>query len=140
MPNLDPATVAQKWANNLGASTQTIKNGVQAVTTSPTQLAAAAVGKWQAAVATQKAATDYVNALNKVSLAQWQQAMLNKGLNRIGPGAQASIPKFTTFLQSFLPFEANIAQQVRSMPSTTLQDRIARMVAMATQLATYVRP
>lgn len=137
---LAPDQVAQKWANNLGAATTAIKNGVQSVTTSPTQLAAAAVGKWQAAVATQKAANDYVNSLNKVSLAQWQQAMLNKGLNRIGPGAQAAIPKFTAFLQAFLPFEQNIAQQVRAMPSTTLQDRIARMVAMATQLATFVRP
>lgn len=140
MPLLDPTTIAQKWANNLGASTTAIKNGVQAVTTSPTQLAAAAVGKWQAAVATQKAANDFVNSLNKVSLAQWQSAMLNKGLNRIGPGAQAAIPKFTTFLQAFLPFEQNIATQVRAMPSTTLQDRIARMVAMVTQLATFVRP
>ena len=139
MPNLDPATVAQKWANNLGAATTAIKNGVTAVTTAPTQMAAAAVGKWQAAVQTQKAANDFVNALSKVSLAQWQQAMLQKGLNRIGPGAQAAIPKFTTFLQQFLPFEQNIAQQVRSMPSITLNDRIARMVAMATQLATFQR-
>lgn len=125
----DPNVVAQKWATNLGNSVASIRASVQSMSQSPTAAAAAAVGQWQASVATQKAADKYVKGLNRVTLADWQAAMNNKAIPRIGPGAQAAIPKMTKFLTAFLPFEANIANQVRQMPKTTLQDRIARAAA-----------
>lgn len=137
---LDPATVATKWANNLGASVTSIRNGVQALTTSPTQLAAAAVTLWQQRVADPATAQRFTRSLNRVSLADWQTAMINKGIPRISTGAQAAIPKFTTFLQAFLPFELNIAHTVRQMPKATLDDRINRAVAQIRGNATFVRP
>jgi len=125
----DPTQVAQKWATNLGNSATQIRNGVQSLTTSPTTLAANAVAFWQQQVNTPAAAQKYQRNLQAVSLGSWQQSMISKGIPRIGPGAQAAIPKFTAFLQKFLPFEQNIANQVRAMPKATLQDRINRAVA-----------
>jgi hypothetical protein len=63
--------------------------------------------------------------------------MLQKGVPRIAPGAQAALPKFTSFLQAFLPYEMNAAQQVRQMPNATLQDRINRMTQMVTLLSQF---
>lgn len=140
MPTLDPATIAAKWATNLSNSVNSIRAGVQAVTTSPTQLAAAAVTTWQARLADPATATKYTRGLQRVTLNDWQQAMLNKGIPRISSGAQAATPKFQKFLTAFLPFEMNVAQQVRSMPKATLQDRINRAVAQIQGNAQFVMP
>lgn len=136
---LDPAMVAAKWAQNLGAATQAIRNGVQAVTTSPTSMAAAAVATWQARVADPRSGQKFVRNLNRVTLQDWQNAMLQKGIPRIATGAQAAIPKFTAFLTQFLPFELNIAQQVRQMPKATLDDRINRAAAQIRGNAGFIR-
>jgi len=136
---LNPATVAATWASNLGAATTKMKAGVSSLQTSPTQLAAQAVSKWQAAMADPNTAARYQSGLSRVSLTDWQTAYIQKGLPRIATGAQAAVPKFTQFLSQWLPFIQNAATQVRSMPSTTLQDRINRMVAMVNFEAGFKR-
>lgn len=135
----DPAQVAQRWAQRLGASVDKIRQGVQSVTTSPTQAAAAAVNTWQARVADPNTARKFQASLGRVSLADWQNAMINKGIPRISTGAQAAIPKFTAFMQQFLPFEDNIANQVRQMPKATLDDRINRAIAQIRGNASFRR-
>lgn len=137
MSQLNAATVAQRWAQNLGGATAKIQAGVQAVTTAPQQKAAASVQKWLAALNNPATAQKYVASLQKGTLQDWQNATLQKGLSRVASGAQAAIPKMQAFLQSFLPFQANITQQVRSMPSVTLEDRINRMVAQVRGTAAY---
>ena len=136
---LDPAAVAQKWANNLGAATTQIRSGVQALTQSPTQLAAAAVTTWQAKMALPSTAQKYQAGLQRVTLADWQNAMINKGIPRISSGAQAAIGKFTTFLTQFLPYERNIAQQVKQMPKITLDDAVNRAAAQIRGNAAFKR-
>jgi hypothetical protein len=129
--------IAQKWANNLGAATTQIRTGVQAVTQSPTAAAANAVSLWQQKMALQSTAQKYVKGLNRTSLQDWQNAMINKGLARIGSGAQAAIPKFTKFMNAFLPFEMNIAQQVRQMPKVTIDDAVNRAATQIRGNATF---
>ena len=136
---LDPAAVAQKWANNLGASTNQIRAGVQALTQSPTQLAAQAVSTWQAKMALPATAQKYQAGLTRVTLAEWQAAMLNKGLPRISSGAQAGIGKFTAFLTQFLPFERDIANRVKQMPKLTIDDAINRAAAQIRGNSTFRR-
>lgn len=133
----DPGTVAKKWATNLGNSVQQISNSVNAVSVNPAQQAANAVQTWQTKMAQQSTAAKWVKGLGRVTLQSWQQAMQQKGIPRIGPGAQAAIPKFTQFLTAFLPYEANITQQVRAMPKGTLQDSINRMTQMVQGLSQF---
>jgi hypothetical protein len=139
VPNLNPQQVADRWASNLGAATQKIQQGVQSVTVNPAQLAAAAVGKWVARITDPATQAKFVNSLNKVSTADWQNATITKGLPRIATGAQAAKPKVTAFLTQFLPYVMNVQQQVKSMPSNTAQERIARMVQNATLLSQFKR-
>lgn len=134
----DPSAVAQKWARNLGNSTQDIQNGVMAVTQAPGAKAAANVQGWIAGV--QRAQQKWATNVARVSLPEWQQAMVNKGLPRIASGAQAAEPKMATFLTSFLPHVERVAQQVRAMPKGGLQNGIARAVAQIQGNAQYQRP
>lgn len=97
----DPTAVAQRWASQLGAAGQKITEGVQAVTVAPGQAAARQKSVYLGNV--QASADKWARNTAAVSLSDWQQAMINKGASRVGSGAQAAIPKMTTFLQKFLP-------------------------------------
>jgi hypothetical protein len=136
----NPQASAAKWAQNLGAAAQQIQAGVMAVQQAPSAQAAAAVQKWVASITSQKAQTDYVNGLNKVTLIDWQNAMKNKGIPRIGQGAQAAQNKFQTFLAALFNYENAGLAQIKAMPSTTLQDRIARMTAWVQYMSGFVKP
>ena len=131
----DPNTIATNWANRLAASTQKITDGINGVTVAPGQAAArqadawanntvAAKPKWQANVA-------------KVSLQEWQQAAISKGVARIAGGAQAAEPKFAAFMGQLLP---HIDRTKASLPARgNLDQNINRMVAFSRGMATFKR-
>ena len=99
--NVPPDQLAQNWANNLGAATQRMQAGAQAVTTSPGQLAAAQQQVWLAN--TTAAAALWAQNVSAVTTQQWQQAYINKGLPRVGQGAQAAQASLETFSKMRLP-------------------------------------
>jgi hypothetical protein len=135
----NPQDVAQNWASKLGGATQKIANGVANPKRSPTQSAAAAADKWQARLADPATKAKFISSLGRVSTADWQAAMTSKGIPRIPSGANAAIPKFTTFLSSFLPFQDSVTQSVHALPSNNLEDNINRMVAQVRGTARYRR-
>lgn len=126
---LDPTIVANRWAQNLAGASQKIAQGVAAVTDAPGAKAAAAADLWQTRVSSADSKSRYTNNVGKVSLTDWKQSMTSKGIPRISQGANDAKPKFTAFLQQFLPFVSNVAAQVHTMPKATLDDRINRAVA-----------
>lgn len=131
-----PQQVADSWASNMAAASQKITDGINAVTESPMAKAAQNLDKYL--TSTQNAVTSgkMARALNNTSLATWKTNFLAK-VSRIGSGAQAAKPKFQQFLSSWLPYVQQVRQQVKSMPSTTPQDRIQRMVANAQMLSQF---
>lgn len=135
----DPTQVAAKWAQNLGNSTTSITTGVDAVQTAPTASAAAAVGKWQQAMQSQKTRDKFVGGLNRVSLSDWQTAMKNKGIARIGSGAQAAQPKMAAFMSQLLPYVDSLSNDIKKMPKLTLADSIARSTAAITKMSQFKR-
>lgn len=133
----DPNQVAEKWARNLGQATEDIRRGVEGVQQAPGVKAAqqaqkyinrtqAAVPKWQQRVAA-------------VSLGDWQQSVITKGLPRIAAGAQAAQPKMTSFMNQLLPHVERGRQAIQSMPSTTVEDGIARSAAFIRHMANFRR-
>lgn len=122
--------VVNKWANNLAAATTSIQQGVQQVTTSPTQLAAANPNAYLAGVQKAVASGKWQAALQKVSLADWQNAMIQKGVPRIASGAAAAKPKMAAFMTQFLPYLQQGVQNLQTMPRGTLDQNIQRAVAM----------
>lgn len=110
--NVDPATLAATWKQNLSGAADRMKAGANAVTTSPGAAAAAASGRWLAAVSS--AEPRFKQAVAAVTTADWQDAYINKGLPRVASGAQASENKFAATLGKILQAQRTI---VSSLPA-----------------------
>lgn len=135
----DPQTVAQKWARNLGMATDTIKAGIQAVTQSPTERAAQRQDAYIAGVQRAVASGKWQQGLRRVNLQDWQSAAINKGLPRIGPGAQQALPKFTTFMQQWLPYLDGLHARLQNLPRGDIEQNRARMNAAMDYLHAFRR-
>lgn len=134
----DPNAVAAKWAIGLQNATQTITDGVNAVTEAPGAAAARQVNVW--AQNTAAAKEKWAQNVGSVSLASWKSDMINKGIGRIGPGATAAQPKVAAFMVQLLPA---VQASVNSLPARgTFQQNVQRMVTHVTNMNKfrYVRP
>lgn len=130
-----PEQIAQRWATRLGAATQDIQAGVQAVTVSPGAAAARQKQVWVQNV--QAAADKWATRVANLSLQDWQNAMINKGVARIGAGAQASQPKFANFMGQLLPY---IDRAKASLPPRgTLDQNLARSQAFGRAMSQFRR-
>lgn len=127
------ADAAAKWAQNLGASTQRIQSGVQAVTTPPGQAAARQKNVW--VQNTTSAANKWASNTAAVPLQTWQSDMINKGIPRIASGAQAAQPKMQAFMGQLLPY---IANQVQALPARgDLETNINRMTSFVRGMSKF---
>lgn len=125
MRNLTAAAVAAKWNTRAGAAQQDWVTGVQSVTVSPGQLAAANVNGYLAGV--QAGAQKWQTKLANMSAATWIAATVAKGQNRYAAGVTASQTKYQTAITKVLAAEQTI---VGSLPARgNLEANIARSAA-----------
>ena len=129
MAKLTPEQYAEKQARNLKNSLPDIRMGIERVSQAPGQQAAAAQqrmkdnlhrsiddGRWAAKV-------------SGVSLEDWKQAALTKGVDRIAQGIDQAHNKQVIMAGRLLSAVDSSAAKVRQMPKGTIQDSIARMTA-----------
>jgi hypothetical protein len=128
-----PEQIAAAWASGLQGAGQKITDGVNAVKTAPGAAAARQKSVWvQNTTASQDKWARNTAAVTKE---EWQSAMIEKGLQRIGQGATAAQPKFATFMGKLLPY---IDRQVSSLPPRgNLEANINRMVAFTRGMSQF---
>lgn len=129
----DPNAVAAKWAQNLSASTTAITDGVNSVSVAPGQSAARQKAVW--VQNTQAAANKWAINTAAVSLQEWQNDMLTKGIPRIASGATAAQPKMAAFMGKLLPYVASGQGQLPARGD--INANIARMVAWTQYMAKF---
>lgn len=130
-----PDVIAANWASKLAASTQKITDGVNSVTVAPGQAAARQADVWLANL--QASQAKWKARVSSVSLADWQNMMITKGVPRIASGATAAQPKFQAFMTQFLPY---VQAGRNSLPARgTLDQNINRAVAMMRHNAAFKR-
>lgn len=133
MPKVTPDEAAQAWAQRLAGSTDRIQRGVQSVTTAPGQAAARQKAVW--AQNTQAAQDKWARNSAAVPLSDWQQATIEKGVQRIAAGATAAQPKMAAFMGKLLP---HIDSVRGSLPARgNLDQNIARMTAFTRGMAKF---
>lgn len=130
-----PDQIAARWSQGLGSAQQRIQDGVQSTTVAPGQAAARQKAVWQQN--TVAAADKWAANTAAVSLQQWQNDMVTKGIPRIASGAQAAQGKFASFMQDLLP---HIDRTRSNLPARgNLDQNISRMVAFTRGMATFKR-
>lgn len=133
MTNQTPDQIAAKWAQNLGASTDRIKQGVESVTQAPGLAAAAQKSTW--VQNTTSSADKWASNTAKVTVGEWQAAMIDKGLGRISQGAQSAQPKFNAFMGRLLPHIDSVKRQLPARGN--LEANIARSTAFIRGMAKF---
>lgn len=128
MAKLSPTDAAAKWSNRLSNSTQDIANGINAVTVAPGQKAAAKSAKMKANLNAAIDSGKWAQRVSGVTLQQWKDAAINKGVPRIAGGAQAAQPKMTAFLSQLFPYQDSLKSSLASMPDVTPTDNENRML------------
>jgi hypothetical protein len=131
----DAATVAQDWANKLGAAGAKVQAGVESVRTAPGAAASRQASVWQANTAA--AVAKYSRNVAAVSLSDWQQATITKGIPRLASGAAAAVPRMTLFLSKFLPFVESAKQALP--PRGSYEQNKARMNAMVDATHKFIK-
>lgn len=139
MAKLTASQIAAKWSQRLSGATNEIKDGVMATKVAPSQQAILKKDKMRQNLLKSIDDGTWENALGKVTLSDWQAAMLNKGLGRVASGAQAAQGDFQTFMSELLPYQQQLVDQVKTMPDLTLEDSIQRMAFMTRNMANFRR-
>jgi hypothetical protein len=122
---VDAQTAAQRWTQSAGAAQQRYTEGVQATTKDPTQLAIAQQAKLQNNFVAAVSSGKWSRALARVGAAGWKAAAVAKA-NNYSTGINASQQKYMDAIGPVLQVEAQLQQQLQSMPSTTIQDSVNR--------------
>lgn len=136
---VDPMGFAEKWGRRLKGSTQDIRAGVEAVTESPTQLAASKADKMRANVLASIDSGKWQRGLQRVDLPTWKRLTLDKGLGRIGAGVDGATGKMQSFASELLPHIARLQQELDTMPDATIEDSITRMTHFVRGMSQFSR-
>lgn len=138
MARMTAEQVATKWSTNAGNAEKSYKDGVAAVSVSPTELAAQAKDKWIEGLRKAAETGSYEDGLRKVSLADWKRKVETVGAARFRQGVTDAKPKMAAFLQQWLPEAERISEAISAMPDVTEAQRDQRMLA-AVQMARQFR-
>lgn len=127
---MTPQENAKLWSERLSGAKSRIKSGIQGVTVSPTQKAAAAVDKYKAGC--QKAADDgsFVSGCNKVSLQDWKNAAINKGLNNLDTGVREGEARVAAFQAKAAPFFKAASDAAAAVEGTGRSAAMQKMTAV----------
>jgi len=126
---------AEKQARRLKASTEDIRRGIAAVTVAPGAQAAKKADKMLRSVTESVTSGEWARRTAGVSLADWQRAAADKGVNRISQGIDAVQPQQVAMATRLLAAVDAASAKVKSMPSDSLEDSIARMTTFVREMS-----
>ena len=129
MAKLTAQEYVDKHARNLKNALPDIKAGIARVTTAPGVQAAREADRMLSGVQEAVTSGRWASKVGAVTLQDWQDAAINKGANRIGPGIDAAKMKNVDKATRLLAATDQVQQEVAAMPKGTLEDSIARMTA-----------
>ena len=134
---LNAAQSLAKWKRNAGNAAEDFKAGVRAVTSSPTAKAALNVDKYARGVQDAVSSGRFVNACNAVTLADWQQATVEKGSRNYANGIASISPKAQKAMADQQQYAEQVKQEISTMANTTEGDNEARMLMAVRKMREY---
>ena len=139
MAKLTPQEFQEKQARRLKAATEDMRNGVQKVTESPTRQAAQKADKMRQNILQAIDTGKWAQGLNRVTLDEWKDKMINKGISRVATGIDGAADKVKSFASELLPHIDTGVNKVSKMPDITLEDNINRMTTFIRHMSEFKR-
>ena len=134
-----PQEYQEKHATNLKASLRYMEAGVNRVTEAPGEAAAQAQDKMRANLIDAIDTGKWADRVRSVSLSEWKQAMINKGIPRVAAGIDGAAPKVIAFATDLFAYENGLMTTIEAMPDVTLNDSVNRAVTWITSMAEFRR-
>jgi hypothetical protein len=134
---LTPSQTAAKQIKNAKNAVDAFKLGAQNVKEAPNAKAAKAAQKYLSNVQAAVDNGNYAAGNNSVTLADWQDAMINKGAKNYPTGIDYATQKIIDFHNAFDPYRDQVAASVNQMPDDTESERDAKMLANAQRLRQF---
>lgn len=135
----NPAAVLAKYKRNTANAADDLKIGINAVTVAPTQKAAAAVDKYARGVQDAVSSGRFVNGCNAVSLQDWKDASINKGVRNYQVGTQNLSNRAMKNMADQQAMAATIKAEVDAMPNNTEAESEARQLYASRRMREYGR-
>lgn len=139
MAKVTPDEFHEKWSRRLKGAQTDIRKGIERTTTSPTEKAAQKGDKMLAGVEQSIRNGKWQAGLRRVTLEDWKDAAINKGLGRISAGVDGAQKKVTDFASQLLPHIDRGVEKVKNMPDLTIEDSINRSATFIRHMADFKR-
>ena len=111
--------------------------GIGRVTESPMEKAAAKQEKMRARLNAAIDSGKWADGLKSVSLGEWKENFLTKGVGRISSGIDGAAAKMENFYSQLLPAVDALQAKVKSMADLTIDDSIERMNVFTRGMAKF---
>lgn len=126
MARLTPQEAAEKWGRRLKASTPDMQAGIRRVTEAPGVAAAAQANTMLANLQESVTSGKWANKVRGVSLQDWQNAALNKGVGRVAAGVDGAGSKMVGAMTNVLADVDATLAEVNRTPRGDLATNINR--------------
>lgn len=126
-PKVNADQFVEKHARRTKAALGDMREGVQRVTRAPGVAAAAKADKMRANLIEALDSGKWARRVASVSVEDWKDAMINKGVNRVAAGIDAAQGKTRAFAEQLLSHQSGLMAEVEQMPDLTIEDSIGRM-------------
>lgn len=130
-----PEAFVEKHNRRTKAALQDMRAGVERVTEAPGEKAAKSQAKMRANVVAAIDSGKWARRVASVTLDEWKDKMLKKGVDRVPAGLDAAAPKVRAFAEKLIPAQNRALAELDTMPNLTLEDGIARAVFWIRKMA-----
>lgn len=137
MAKKTPQEAAEKWAKNTKGATQEMTRGIQKVTEAPGAAAAAKQDKLRQNLVSKIDDGTWAERVASVTLGEWKDKMLNKGVGRVAAGVDGAGSKVIDFHGQRADHQERIETELKNMPDVTLEDGINRMVHQVRRMSEF---
>lgn len=137
--NITPEEFQEKHARRLKAATEDMRRGVERVSEAPGKKAAEKVDKWVAAITSSETQQKWARRVASVSLDDWKQKMISKGIGRVAAGIDAAAPKTIEFATKLIEHQNRGLTALERMPDLTLEDSVNRAATWIRHMANFKR-
>lgn len=132
---LPAAEITDKWARRLKGAVADIQRGIDAVTESPMEKAAAKQDKMLANITAAVQDGRWAAGLRSVNVQDWKSKTKQKVGERLAGGVEAARSKHQQFTQWQVNTLNTILPRIAAMPDLTLEDSIARTAEFIRQMS-----